>query len=493
MQNKIITAIALLLFSMTGIAQETQKKYSLDDVIQLAREQSLDAMVAKHRFRASYWQHRSFKAKYLPDVSLQAEFPQFNRAIKNYQNPDGSYSYIEDNVNTTSLNLSMYQNVGLTGGQLFVNTELQRVDEFGDEREYSYLSRPVNIGYRQPMVFYNEYKWEKEIENLQYEEAKKEYLASMEETTIKSVNYFFDLVLAQKNLEIAETNYENADTLYKISQERFEIGTIAENELMQMELSFLNAGSNLNEAKIDLEAAKIKLRSFLGFNENVDISLIPPSDVPEIDIKVQEAVEMAKENNPEMLSYEKQILQAERDVAEAKAEKGIKANLFASFGLTQQAGGFENVYENPQNQQSINVGLEIPILDWGQSKGQYKMAQSGKEVIKTDVERSRQDFEQNVALRIMKFNLQDDQVEIKKQADLTAEKRYDITRKRFLVGKIDVLDLNVASQEKDVAMRDYISSLRSFWTDYYEIRRITLYDFFEEEKLKTDYENIIDR
>ncbi|MFP4047267.1 MAG: TolC family protein, partial [Bacteroidales bacterium] len=368
MQNKIITAIALLLFSVAGIAQETQKKYSLDDVIQLAREQSLDAMVAKHRFRSSYWQHRSFKAKYLPDVSLQAEFPQFNRAIKNYQNPDGSYSYIEDNVNTTSLNLSMYQNVGLTGGQLFVNTELQRVDEFGDEREYSYLSRPVNIGYRQPMVFYNEYKWEKEIENLQYEEAKKEYLASMEETTIKTVNYFFDLVLAQKNLEIAETNYENADTLYKISQERFEIGTIAENELMQMELSFLNAGSNLNEAKIDLEAAKIKLRSFLGFNENVDISLIPPSDVPEIDIKVQEAVEMAKENNPEMLSYEKQILQAERDVAEAKAEKGIKANLFASFGLTQQAGGFENVYENPQNQQSINVGLEIPILDWGQSK-----------------------------------------------------------------------------------------------------------------------------
>ncbi|MFW6095405.1 MAG: TolC family protein, partial [Bacteroidota bacterium] len=82
MQNKIITAIALLLFSVAGIAQETQKKYSLDDVIQLAREQSLDAMVAKHRFRASYWQHRSFKAKYLPDVSLQAEFPQFNRAIK---------------------------------------------------------------------------------------------------------------------------------------------------------------------------------------------------------------------------------------------------------------------------------------------------------------------------------------------------------------------------------------------------------------------------
>jgi outer membrane protein TolC len=83
-------------------------------------------------------------------------------------------------------------------------------------------------------------------------------------------------------------------------------------------------------------------------------------------------------------------------------------------------------------------------------------------------------------------------VEIKKQADLTADKRYEITKKRFLVGKVDVLDLNVASQEKDVSTRNYISSLRTFWTDYYQIRKITLYDFFQQKKLTTEYNNLVD-
>jgi outer membrane protein TolC len=488
----LLSVLAIILLTNTAKTQTVEKNYTLDEVIQLAREQSLDAMVAKHRFRRNYWEYRSYKAKYLPDLTLRTEFPNFNRAIKKYQNPDGTYTYIEDNVNTTSLNLDMYQNVSLTGGQLFVSSDLQRIDEFGDNRHHSFLSSPISIGYRQPVLFYNEYKWEKKIEPLKYEEAKKEYLVNMENATIKAVNYFFDLILAQKNLEIAETNYANADTLYKISQQRYKIGTIAENELMQMKLSFLNAGASLNEAKINLKAAKIRLRSYLGFNENVDISLIPPSDVPNLTIEVQKAVEMAKKQNPEMLSYEKQLLQAERDVAKAKAEKGINANLFASFGLTQKADQFGNVYENPQNQESINFGLEIPILDWGQEKGQYKMAKSSREVIKTDIQRSKQEFEQNVALSIMQFNLQDDQVEIKEQADLTADKRYEITKKRFLVGKVDVLDLNVASQEKDVATRNYISSLRSFWTDYYQIRKITLYDFFSDKKLETEYERLVE-
>ena len=488
--------INICLFSNISItplqAQTPQKTLTLEQVIDLARNQSLDAIVAKHRFRADYWEFRSHKAKYLPDVTLRSEFPQFNRSIKKYQNPDGSYTYIEDYLNTSSVNLDIYQNVGLTGGQLFVNTDLQRIDEFGDTRAHSYRSTPVSIGYRQPMLFYNEYKWEKKIEPIKYKAAKKEYLANMENATIKAVNYFFDLILAQKNLQIAQSNYANADTLYKISQQRFKIGTIAENELMQMKLSYLNAESSLNESRINLQAAKIRLRSFLGFNNQVDISLIQPGDVPGLTIDVEKAVNLAQQNNPQMVSYERQLLQADRDVARAKAEKGLNANLYASFGLTQKADEFADVYESPQNQQSLNLGMEIPILDWGQKKGQYKMAESSREVIKTDIKRGKIEFEQNVSLQIMQFNLQDDQLKIKDQANLTAQKRYEITKKRFLVGKVNVLDLNVASQEQDVAKRNYIASLRNYWTAYYNIRKVTLYDFIEQEPLKTDYEKLIE-
>ena len=488
----------LLFFIASGMffpsdlqAQGSVRDFSLDEVIQLARDQSLQAILAKHQFRADYWEFRSYKAKYLPNVTLRSEFPQFRRAIKEYQNPDGTYQYIEDNVNTSSLNVDISQNIGLTGGRLFVSSDLQRIDEFGDNNRHSYMSTPISIGYNQPVLFFNEYKWEKQIEPLKYEQARKEYLSGLEQATIRAVNYYFDLILAQKNLEIAKSNYANADTLYTISQKRYQIGTIAENELMQMKLSYLNAGADLNDARINLRAARIRLRSFLGFNENVELHLKAPSDIPDIDIDVSRAVDLAEENNPRILDYDRQLLQVKRDVAEAKAEKGPNASLYASFGLTQEAQEFASVYQNPQNQQRLTVGFEIPIVDWGLGKGRYKMAQSRQQMVQTDIRRSRQEFEQNVGLRVMKFNLQDDQVEVKHQAELTAQKRYDITKKRFLVGKVDVLDLNVASSEKDVAKRNYISTLRNYWLDYFEIRQLTLYNFLEDKPLEANFDGLI--
>lgn len=477
-----------------GEAQPTlTEELTFDEVVQLAREQSPDAIMAKHRFRASYWEFRTYKADYLPNLSLSTTFPEFSRAIKKYQNPDGTYTYVEDNLNSSTVNLNLRQNVGFTGGQIFATSNLTRLDEFGgDEISTSFLSTPISIGYRQPVMFYNEYKWQKKIEPLKYEEAQKEYITSLENVALKAVNYFFDLALAQQNLQVAQINYSNADTLYQIAEGRYNIGTIAENELMQMELSVLNAGSDLNAARVDLEIKKFQLRSFLGFNEKVDLKLIIPKEIPELTVEVEDALIKANENNPDQIAFERQLIEAERDVAKAKSEKGLQADLFASIGYTQQSQDFSNVYVNPQDQQRFTLGLEVPILDWGLGRGRYKMAQSSQEVIKTTVEQAKTDFVQSVYLNVMQFNLQDDQVVIAAKSDTIAQKRYDMTKQRFLIGKVDVLDLNVALSEKDGAKTNYIAALRKYWSNYYTLRRITLYDFLEDKPLDADFDELIE-
>jgi len=493
-KEALYIVIALIIGSLNLSAQPTlTEELTFDEVVQLAREQSPDAIMAKHRFRASYWEFRTYKADYLPNLSLSTTFPEFSRAIKKYQNPDGTYTYVEDNLNSSTVNLNLRQNVGFTGGQIFATSNLTRLDEFGgSDVNTSYLSTPISIGYRQPVMFYNEYKWQKKIEPLKYEESQKEYITSLENVALKAVNYFFDLALAQQNLQVAQINYSNADTLYQIAEGRYNIGTIAENELMQMELSLLNAGSDLNAAKVDLEIKKFQLRSFLGFNEKVDLKLIIPKDIPELTVEVEDALAKANENNPEQLAFERQLIEAERDVAKAKSEKGLQADLFASIGYTQQSQEFSNVYVNPQDQQRFTLGLEVPILDWGLGRGRYKMAQSSQEVIKTTVEQAKTDFVQSVYLNVMQFNLQDDQVAIAAKSDTIAQKRYDMTKQRFLIGKVDVLDLNVALSEKDGAKTNYIAALRKYWSNYYTLRLITLYDFLEDKPLKADFDELIE-
>ncbi|MBN1414904.1 MAG: TolC family protein [Bacteroidales bacterium] len=484
----------ILVFSITGtFAEETPKKtLSLDEVIRLAQEQSLQAILARHRFRGSYWQYRTHIAKYRPNLSLSGNLIDFNRSLKKYQREDGTYTYVEDYANTITMEMNLRQNVGLTGGSIFANSSLQRVDQFGEDDDVMYLSSPVQLGFRQPLSGYNEFRWEKKIEPLRYEEAKKEYIDAMEGVAMRAVNYFFDMALAQMNVEIARINYQNTDTLYKIARGRFNMGTIAENELLQLELSHLNAGTSLNKAGIDLEIYKFQLRSFLNLSRLTDIELVIPYEVPVMQVDIDKALTEAKQNNPEMLQMERQLIEAKRDVAMTRAEKGLDADLFASFGFTQTAPDIPGAYKNPQDQQTFRVGIELPLVDWGLAKGRYKMARSNQEVVNTTVQQEQIDFEQQVLLKVMQFNLQDDQLMIASKADTIAQYRYEVSKQRFLIGKIDVLDLNVALEEKDVARRGYISALREFWTYYFEIRQLTLYDFIKMHPLSALFEDLIE-
>ncbi len=485
----------IFIFLLQGIlplySQDTMR-LTLDQVIQLAQDQSPQAILAKHLFRASYWTFRTYKAKYLPALTMNATIPDFSRDFeREYDFNTGQEYYVEKYRNNSTLGLSLTQNIGFTGGSVFINSNLTRFDDFGEKSRTQYITTPVSIGLRQPIFNFNPLKWEKKIEPIKYEEAKKRYLDAMESVNMRAVDLFFNLVLAQKNMEIAKMNYHNSDTLYHIAQGRYNIGTIAEDDLLQMQLSFLNAGTDLNKAGIDLQIREFQLRSFLGFNENVKLELIVPNKIPKMTVEVTKALSLAQKNNPDILSYQRQLLEARRDVVQAKQQKGINANLFATFGYTQRAPTLPDSYQNLLDQQRIRLGFTLPILDWGLNRGKYKLAQSNEEVVKTNVRQNQIDFEQEVILNVAQFNLQDDQVMIAAKADTIARRRYEVTKQRFLIGKISVLDLNVADSEKDVARRGYISALRQYWSYYYGLRRLTLHDFINNKDLAADFEKLV--
>jgi outer membrane protein TolC len=489
----IIFAILISLlfgFALNAQSQSRLLTLSLEDVLKLARDQSPDAILAKHRYRGSYWQYRTYRAEFLPSLVLNGTLPDFNRSISSITLPDGSDRFIERNTINSLASASLTQNIGLTGGQIFLNTELQRIDNL-DRDSASYRSTPVSIGFRQPLNGFNSYRWQRKIEPLRFEEARRNYMESLENVSVRAVNLFFELALAQVNLEIAKINYSNTDTLYRISEGRYNIGTIAENQLLQMELSFLNAGISLNEALIDLEVRKFQLRSFLGFNETVDIELVYDTSVPDFRLEVGKVVDLAIQNNPQIINFDRQVLEAEREVARARSQRGLNANLFANYGLTQSSADLVEAYQDPQISQRVTIGMQIPVLDWGLGKGRYRLAQSSQEVIRTQVEQARVDFEQNVFIQVMQFNLQNDQLNIAAKADTIAQLRFDVTRERFLIGKIDVLDLNISLTEKDVAKRNYISSLRNYWRYYYNLRRLTLYDLENDKPLWEDFDALV--
>ncbi|MEN8202679.1 MAG: TolC family protein [Bacteroidota bacterium] len=474
--------------SVTGTENRT---LTLPEVIELSKEQSLMALMSRHQFRSSYWEFRTHQSRYRPELTLEGTLPSLTNATESVIQPDGTEEFVKRSIMKTSLDLQLNQNIGFTGGRIFVSSQLQRTDNFDQDPPTNYLAYPVTVGFYQPVNGYNQLKWDRRIEPIKYEQAKLQYINTMERVSQMAVRYFFDLAEAQINLEVAEKNMANTDTLYQIATGRYQLGTIAENDLLQLELRYLNAGTAINEATIDLELRKSRLRSFLGFNERMSLKLILPHEIPMMELDYLRTLEEAKANNPEIIEMQRQLLEAERAVAEARSQQGIRGDLFARFGLSGVDEELSSAYRGLERQQRVEVGVRVPILDWGLGRGQYRMAQSAEEVVKTDVQQSMIDFDENVFLQVMQFNLQDDQVVIASKADTIADKRYEVTKQRFLIGKIDVLDLNVAMEEKDVARRGFVQALRDYWNYYYDLRGLTLFDWQKDMKLTEDFDELL--
>lgn len=474
----------------TTVAQEHTVVLTLERTIERARQQSPDAQNARHSFRSAYWNYKYYRANYLPALNLTSN-PYLDRAINKVTQSDGNVKFVEQNMLSSDLSLSLTQNIPWTGGTVFIETAAQRLDLFSNDT-YSWQTSPINIGYRQALFGYNNLKWDRRIEPIRFREAKKVYVETLELVAANATEKFFDLAKAQSNYEIANSNYANADTLYIYAQGRYNIGTISENEMLQLELNKLTEETNRMNANIEMENCMQELRSYLGIQEDIELKANIDNCVPDLHIDLNTALMLANENSPDIQNMLRRKLESESAVSKARANAGLKADIYLRFGLTQTAEKLKDAYRHPLDQQYVSLGVTLPILDWGRGKGQVRVARSNRDLVYTQVEQDKTDFDLNVRKLVKQFNLQAQRVQIAARTDDTAQRRAEVARKLYLLGKSSVLDLNASITEKDSSRRNYIATLYNYWSLYYTLRSLTLYDFEKDVSLTEDLEKIID-
>ena len=288
---------------------------------------------------------------------------------------------------------------------------------------------------------------------------------------------FFDVYIAQINLGSSQLDKTNADTLYSVAQGRYSVGRIAETDLLQIELSVRNAEAALANALLQNQTNTEQLRNYLGIKEVDTFDLTPPDELPTFIVDAAKALEEAKKNRSKSVELTRRLMEAEMRLARAKSQSGLNASVTGLIGLSQTAESLDGVYKNPLDREEVAVRLNIPIADWGKAKARRAIAKANQEFITMDVEQERINFEREVLLHVQQFDMVKNQVQLAFRAFEIAEKREDITRKRYLIGKIEVIDLNLAIREKNEALAAYMRSLRAYWTSYYQLRSLTLYDF----------------
>ena len=418
---------------------------TLEEVIGVARAGSVPALQAKAAFVSDYWAWRSYQASRLPSLSLY--------------------------------------------GTLSLYTDLTRIDQFASGGK-TWYAQPVTLSYSQPLFAYNQFKWDKLISPKEYERAKRTYLESMEDVTLKAVDRFFGVMEAQKLYDVSRTNYDNTTQMLRIARERLSLGSVTRDEYLQLELRQLSDSIAVNENHVALREARLQLNSLLGLDETREVEPVLEEELPSVLMDYGLVLDKASENASFPLDNAISLLNAESAIAQAKASRGITMQLNARFGLSKTAPELRGVYRDLLNQEVVGLTFTVPILDWGEGKGRVKKAEAAAEVVKAQVEQAENDKRTSLYTAVGQFNNQRQLCDVSRRAAAIAQERYTLVMERFRSGKASVTDLNTARTESDSAIQKYIRDISSFWSYYYTLRKLTLYDFLSGEDLTVDYDEM---
>ena len=474
------TGLLALLLPLAAAAQPVP--LTLPAVIEQALGQSVAGHQARTTRETSYWQWRGYRAANRPQLSLQGALPNFSRVITPVVQPDGTTDFRAVRINNSNLGLSLSQNLGLTGGQLILGSEVQRFDDFnGNLKRYN--NQPFTLSLVQPLGQFNALAWDRRLEPLRYQESQRRYVEERESIAQRVTELYFDVLLQQVNAAVAGQNAQAAAEMLRVGQERFRLGRLSQSDVLQLELNGLDARQAQAQAQLDAETAALNLQAYTGLPGADAAPLAVPAPAPRPAVPPAEALAQARQNRSTTLAFRRRLLQAERDVAQARGSTGLQASLTANLGYVNQAESLAPAYANLQNQQQVRLAFALPLVDWGRQKSVVKTAELGREQVAYAVAQEERSFEQAVLTQAAQLPTLGAQLQLAARADSLAQRRSDIARATYLVGRISLTDLNLASAAKDLAKRGYVAALRACWVAHYRLRALTLYDFERQQVL----------
>jgi len=278
--------------------------------------------------------------------------------------------------------LSLSQRIWFTGGTISLRSSLDYMRQLSGDKYNNFMSIPVALTLEQPLFAANDIKWKRRIEPVRYAEARARFMSETEEVAMEAIRLFFNVLMARDELACSRQNMANAEKLYEVAQAKRRMGQISENDLLQIELTLLQAQSAVSADESDLKSASFRLSSFLDLEEGTVIEPLEPARIGNVSVDYAEALDMAAANNPFMQNVQRRQLEADYKVAQAKGAMR-EITLFAQVGYTGTDHTLGRSYRDLRDNQVVEVGVSIPLVDWGKRRAAVKVAESERQLAAT--------------------------------------------------------------------------------------------------------------
>ena len=475
--------VALVVPALLHAQSASRQPLTLQDAIRMAQQQGPSAQIARSTRDAARWRDDAFNARLLPQLFLRGDAVNLNHGINPILLPDGTTQFIGQSQNVSSLTLGFSQAIPLTGGTVAVGSQLTRVDQFGDQSSRLYRSSPVVVSLQQDLFRPRAIVWDKRVQSLSATVAERGYLEAREDVAGAIADAFFNLYAQDVSLANASANVAVNDTLFQLNKGRFEVGKIGENDLLKSELALLRARAAVDDAKVARDRAEAALRRLTAYPDGQPLTIVAPDSIPAVTADPEVAVREALKNASVIQQNELDEVLTKRGISYARANNRFNATIQASAGFNQTAPMLGQAYQSPLANQTLAVGLNFPMLQWGAGHADVEEAKAVETRVAANNRMRRDVLAEDARFSVLQLQQAQRNVIITSKADTVAGKQFEVARNRYVIGKITNDALYLAQGEKDAAVLAKVQALRNYWTSFYHLRRVTLFDFERNEEM----------
>lgn len=474
---RLLPILAALVFPIVAAAQGAPRALTLQDAILMAQQHGSAAQVARSTRDAARSRDDAFNARLLPQLFLQGNAADLVHEITPVLLDDGSTQFIPQSQNQSTMQVGFSQRIPLTGGTVSVGSEVQRVDLFGDQSRQYYRTTPVLLSLQQDLFKPRMVVWDRREQSLNATVAERGYLEAREDVAAQTADAFFNLYAQEVALKNASFNVAVNDTLYQLNKGRYEVGKIGENDLLKSELALLRARAAADDAKLARDRAEAALRRIIAFPAGTAFTIATPDSIPVVNADPEVAVREALTNSSTIRQNELDDVRSRRGMSVAKSNNRFTASIQGSVGFNQTAPQFAQAYQSPLGKQTLSVGVNLPMLQWGAGHADIEEAKANEQRVDATNRIRRDQLEEDARFSVLQLEQARRNVTLAAKADTVAQRQFEVARNRYTIGKITNEALYLAQGEKDAAVIANVQALRNYWITYYHLRKVTLYDF----------------
>lgn len=284
-----------------------------------------------------------------------------------------------------------------------------------------------------------------------------------QEIVFRVLSSYYDVLLAAKQLEVAEQSAKTAQSIMDRSQARFDSGLTVESDLLTAKVRLAARQQEVIRARNNLEVARAQLNTAMGMPVESPFRLSEGLAERTLPIPaVQDVEKQALTNRPDLRRIASEEAAQRQSVSMAKSSFGPRVNAFAGWEMdnpTFVAGGGGNNWLG-------GIEVQFDIFQGGAKRAEL----SRQRALEEKAVAVKQAASDAVRLEVRRAYYETDanrqQIEVARAAIAQAQESLRINQDRYDGGLTTITDLLGAEDAARRSQTDYWEAVYHFQTSY---------------------------